>query len=474
MVRKAQRLAGQSWNEPTSTVPPWLLELSYDQWRSIRFRADQALWRDKKLPFQVQFFHPGLFYNRAVKLHEVVGGKVQPIPFSPSRFDYGQNDFASKVPQDLGYAGFRIHAPIKTKDYFDEVIVFLGATYFRAVGRNEVFGLSARGLAIDTGASWGEEFPYFREFWLVTPAAKARDLTIYALLDSPRVAGAYRFVVTPGEQTLVKVDLQLFLRKAIEKIGISALTSMFYHGENTARWFNDFRPEVHDSDGLVLHDAKGEWIWRPVDNPKSLSVSSLLMEDPAGYGLVQRDRSFDSYQDLETHAERRPSAWVEPKGAWGRGRVEVIEIPTTNDTNDNVVVFWVPEHKYAPGEQIAYSYTLSWYGEDPTRPPGGRVIATRRDGGTHEGAQRIVIDFAGKQLAAIPADQVVRGVITVVGGDAAGELLEQQVAKNPFTGGWRLSFQVRPKNTREPLELRAFLDQGGTVLTETWSYALRP
>jgi glucans biosynthesis protein len=473
VAQKAQKLASAAWKEPKETLPDWLQKISYDQWRAIRFRPDHALWRDKKLPFQVQFFHPGLFYNRIVKLNVVDGPKVQPIPFSPSAFDYGEGDLASRVPQDLGYAGFRLHFPIKSKDYFDEVIVFLGATYFRSLGKDEVFGLSARGLAIDTAESRGEEFPYFREFWLVQPAPNAKEMTVYALLDSARVTGAYRFVVAPGEPTTVKVACRLFLRKEVEKLGVAVMTSMFYHGENTARWFDDFRPEVHDSDGLLIHFKGGEWLWRPLDNPKTLGVSALHAEGPLGFGLQQRDRRFESYQDLEAQSEHRPSAWVEPDGNWGAGRIELVEIPTTSDTNDNIVTYWVADEKPTPSAPVSLAYTMYWYGDDATRPPGGRVVSTRRDTGGPDGATRLFVDFAGKQLAAIPADQVLRGVVSVAGGDDAGQVLEQHVMKNPATGGWRLAFVVRPKR-REPLELRAFLDQGGTVLTETWSYVLRP
>jgi glucans biosynthesis protein len=473
VVHRAERLAAHRWKEPSNNVPDWLLKLSYDQFRDIRFRPEQAIWRDRKLAFEVQLFHPGLYYNRTVAISLVEKDKVTPLAFSPTLFDYGQNDFASRVPQDLGFAGFRLHYPLKRKDYHDEAIVFLGASYFRSLGKDQVFGLSARGLAVDTAESWGEEFPYFREFWLVEPERNAKEMTLYALLDSPRVTGAYHFVVAPGDETVVKVECQLFLRKTIEKLGIAPLTSMFFRGENTARWFNDFRPEVHDSDGLLINFKSGEWLWRPLDNPKTLSVSQFRTESPVGFGLSQRDRSFESYQDLETQAERRPSAWIAPDGDWGPGRVEVVEIPTNDDRNDNIVAYWVPEQQPVPGQPVSFAYQISWYGDDASRPPGGRVIATRRDTGTHEGVQRFVIDFAGKQLSAIPADQVLRGVITVAGGAAAGEIVEQHVVKNPFTGGWRLTFQVRPYK-REPLELRAFLDEGGTVLTETWSYVLLP
>jgi glucans biosynthesis protein len=299
-----------------------------------------------------------------------------------------------------------------------------------------VFGLSSRGLAIDTAESWGEEFPYFREFWLVEPPPDAKSVTIYALMDSPRATGAYKFVVTPGEETTTHVDMQVFARKEIAKIGIGATTSMFFHGENTNRWFEDFRPEVHDSDGLLVKHASGEWLWRPLDNPKTLSLSSLAAENPAGFGppatRPATSRATRTSRRTPSAARARGSS---PTGGWGKGRIEVIEIPTNDELNDNVVAYWVPEAKAKPGEPVALAYTVTWFGESAARPPGGRVLSTRRDHGTIEGAQRFVIDFVGKELAAIPGDQVVRAVVTVSGNEVAGEIVDQHVVKNPFTGG---------------------------------------
>ena len=367
VARRARQLAQEPFHDPRGQVPDWLLKLTYDQWRDIRFRDDHALWRDRRSAFRVQFFHPGLYYDRTVTVNVVRADGVHPVPFSPSWFDYGKNDFASKVPQGLGYAGFRVHYPIKTRNYYDEVIVFLGASYFRAVGNEQVFGLSARGLAVDTAESRGEEFPWFREFWLVTPRAGAKELTIFALLDSPSLTGGYRFVVAPGEQTVVNVESRLFLRKEVRKLGIAPLNSMFFHGENSVRTFTDFRPETHDSDGVLMNFATGEWLWRPLDNPRTLHVSAFQAENPKGFGLLQRDRDFEHYQDLETHAERRPSVWVAPREGWGAGRIEVVEIPTNSDTNDNIVVYWVPDKTPKPGEPFPFSYALSWY--EPAEAP---------------------------------------------------------------------------------------------------------
>jgi glucans biosynthesis protein len=474
VVSRAQQLSEASYEDPAGKVPRWLLDITYDQWRNIRFRPERALWRENPSSFQVQFFHPGLYYDRPVTIHVVDAEGVHPVAFSPSQFDYGPNDFASRVPQDLGYAGFRLHYPINRPDYHDEVIVFLGASYFRAVGKKLGFGASARGLAIDTALPSGEEFPWFREFWLVRPRPDAREMVVFALLDSRSLTGAYRFVVRPGEQTVVDVQAKLFPRTTVKKLGVAPVTSMFFHGENTLRHFEDFRPEVHDSDGLLVHFATGEWLWRPLDNPNRLGVNAFLASSPKGFGLVQRDRDFDHYQDLETHPELRPSVWIEPASDWGEGHVELVEIPTPNDTNDNIVAFWVPRREIKAGTALDFAYRMYWYLDDRSRPPGGRVVATRRDRGTFEDAHRFVVDFAGGKLEALPADTVVRGVISLASGsEVQDELLEQHVVKNPATGGWRLAFQIRPKSG-QPLELRAFLQKGDDVLTETWSYTVHP
>jgi glucans biosynthesis protein len=479
VVKRAKRLAAQSYRPPEANQPPWLREITYDQWRDIRFRPDRALWLDKNLPFTIQFFHPGFFYDRSVKINVVTNTGVASLPFRPDMFDYGKNEFGSRVPQDLGFAGMRIHYPIKNPNYRDEVIVFLGASYFRAIGRDQVYGLSSRGLAIDTALPSGEEFPWFREFWLVRPAPGAQELTIYALLDTPSASGAYRFVIAPGVQTRVDVELRIFPRTEIKKLGIGAMTSMFLRGENGDGPIDDYRPEVHDSDGLLIAARNGEWLWRPLENPRALNVASFATVSPRGFGLLQRDRNLDHYQDFEARQDLRPSVWIEPKGDWGAGRVELVEIPTVKDTNDNVVAYWVPDAQVAPAAPAILAYSMYWYGEDRTRPPGGRTDATRRDKGTIAGARRMLVDFEGKALSKIPANSVVEGVVTAATRGSNGtqrapaELLEQQVIRNPINDGWRLVFQVKPPDD-EPVELRAFLRHGGDVITETWSYQLRP
>ena len=483
----AQQLAATPY-EPPPAIPEWLRDLDYDQWRDIRFKPSQSLWRAEKLPFEIQLFHAGLYYDRGVTVNIIENGQVMPLPFSTDYFDYGKNEFQEPIPAELGFAGLRIHAPIKTPDYYDEVAVFLGASYFRAVGAANVYGLSARGLAVDTAMPGGEEFPWFREFWLVKPAADAKQMTLYALLDSPSVSGAYAFTITPGESTVMAVDSIIFPRKPIRKLGIAPLTSMFFYGENKSqRPVNDFRPEIHDSDGLLVVMENGEQLWRPLSNPRHLAINAFTAHNPRGFGLLQRDRDFDHYLDLEARYDLRPSAWITPENNWGDGSIELIQIPSPNELNDNIVAFWVPSASIEAKQPQAFAYTLTWFENEPERLPMGRVIATRIDNhhaakGESDHLQRFIIEFDGAALQQLAADAPVEAVVNV--GEGA-ILLESQAIKNPVTGSWRLVFQIsgaKPGPLKRileasdaaPIELRAFLHQGEDALTETWSYTLQP
>lgn len=477
VVEKAEKLAAKPFEDRSRSIPDWLLEISYDEWRDIRFKTDGSLWRARGLPFELQFFHCGLYYDRAVAVNEVVGGKAEPVKFSPSQFDYGKNEFGSRVPQDLGYAGFRVHYPINKPDYKDEVIVFVGASYFRAVAKDTVYGQSARGLAVDTALPSGEEFPYFREFWLVRPTATAKTLVLYALLDSQRVTGAYKYTVTPGATTRVDVESRIFGRAEIEKVGIAPLTSMFVCGEGGAsRCGDDYRPEIHDTDGLLMQMGSGEWLWRPLLNPERLTVNSFFTANPRGFGLLQRDRDFDHYQDIETRQENRPGLWIEPRGEWGAGHVELIQIPTHNEINDNIVAFWVPSTRLQAGATAAFAYTMHWGTQDPPREgpvAQGRVVATRVDGGEKHPWVRFTVDFESEELAKLPPETVVRGAVATMGGGERMRILEQQVLKIPYTHGWRLVFKVL-KPDGQAAELRGLLEVDGKTLTETWTYTLEP
>ncbi len=470
---RAKALAAQPYAEPKRHVPSWLMKLNYDQYRDIRFDSAHAWWRDQKLPFELQFFHPGGLFNKPVQVHEIVDHKERLIEFSPRLFDYGQNKLGGRVPADMGFAGFRIHCALNTPDYFDELAVFLGASYFRALGKDQRYGLSARGLALNTGEPEGEEFPVFEEFWIERPAADARTITVYALLNGPSVAGAYRFVFTPGTDTVVQVKAAIYCRRNVKTFGIAPLTSMYAHGENTGWSQNDFRPEVHDSDGLLVATGAGEWLWRPLINPKQLRVASFAMKNPQGFGLLQRDRDFRHYDDLEAYYHQRPSAWVEPIGEWGAGAVRLLEIPAADETNDNIVAFWVPAQLPPPGEAVNFEYKLHWMIDPAGRPPAGYVSSTRTAAVLgQKDLKRFVLEFDGRYLNTEPAGPDIEAVVSV--GTGATQAGRTQVQKNTFTGAWRAVFEIKPDGSGHPVELRCFLRKGSHVLTETWSYLWNP
>lgn len=474
---RAKSLAAKPYEQRPSRVPKRLSELTYDQYRFIRYDQSRSWWKRERLPFQLQFFHPGFIYSKTVQVSEVDKGQVSPIPFSSKLFIYDKGLDLSDVPGDVGFTGFRALYPLNSPTYYDELVVFQGASYFRALGQGMRYGMSARGLALNTGEAGGEEFPIFEEFYVQRPAPDAKDLVVYALMDSPSVAGAYQFTIKPGQSTVVNVHAVVYQRAGtdIKSFGIAPLTSMFWFGENSGTNHGDLRPEVHDSDGLMLERGSGEWLWRPLDNPKAVQIVSFNDENPRGFGLVQRDRRFESYEDLEAAYHLRPSTWVEPVGAWGKGAVRLVEIPTPDETNDNMVAFWVPSQLPAPGTPIEFQYNLHWFmdGSSARRPPAGYTTATRLGRTvTHESdLQRFWIDFDGAYLRSSPPVPAVEAVITV--GDGA-KLVHQSLQKNPFNNTWRVAFALKPDGSGKPVELRCFLKREPHILTETWSYLWTP
>jgi glucans biosynthesis protein len=469
---QAKQLAAEPYHPRPSQVPEFLRRLTYDEHRQIRFNPDRTWWRSERLPFQLQFFHPGFVIDRCVQIHELVGRKSRPIEFKRNLFTYDQVNLPDSIPDTMGFAGFRILYDLNKPG--DELGAFLGASYFRFLCQKAVYGLSARGLAINTAEPEGEEFPVFEEFWVQKPAADAHDFVVMGLLDSPSVAGAYRFTIQPGAETIVTVRAAIYCRGEIKVIGLAPLTSMYWHGENSQTTHRDFRPEVHDSDGLLLQRGSGEWLWRPLVNPDKLRVTSFSDENPHGFGLLQRDRNFDHYQDLEAHYDVRPSVWVEPLGNWGAGAVRLVEIPTPDETNDNIVAFWVPANRPKVDEAFEFEYRLHWLLDIAKRPPAGFVAATRlSDILKQPGLTRFLVDFDGAYLNSRHPDAVIEPVVTV--GEAAALVPDTlTIQKNPYNGTWRVTFAVRPDGTGRPVELRCFLRKDPHVLTETWSYLWNP
>lgn len=481
LIERARALAAQSSTAVPAAgdeIPAELRDLTYDQYRSIRFRPDHSLWREERGFFEVQLFHLGFYYREPVGVFQVEPGSTtaQRVPFSTDLFSYDLVP-PPHAAATLGFAGLRVHAPINTPEYRDEVIAFQGASYFRSLGQNEVYGLSARGLAIDTGEPKPEEFPRFTELYLVRPGPGERAIWILALLESARATGAYAFRIEPGRSTIIDVTAQILLRAPVSVLGVAPLTSMFLFGEDAPSRFGDFRPEVHDSDTLALWSAQGEKLVRPLRNPQRTTVCSFRLDSPRGFGLLQRDKTFASYQDLEARYQDRPGIWVEPQGDWGPGSVRLLEIATEREIDDNIAALWVPDR--VPPEGLRVRYRLHVGGDNPFE----RVPAdARRDSGASERAsaravatrhakiehgQRFVIDFVGDRLE---PQQGVR----VQASAGNGRVVQQRVEPNPFIDGMRAVIDVVPDAGASDVELRAFLERGDEALSETWSYLWQP
>ncbi|WP_205885666.1 MULTISPECIES: glucan biosynthesis protein G [unclassified Pseudomonas] len=464
---KAKELAGQKYEAPRSNLPNEFREMKFADYQKIRFRNEKAEWADQNTPFKLSFYHQGMHFDTPVKINEVTADSVQEIKYDPARFDFGGVKFDPKATEQLGYAGFRVLYPINKGDKQDEIMTMLGASYFRVVGKDQVYGLSARGMAIDTALPSGEEFPRFTEFWIERPKPGDKHLVIFALLDSPRATGAYRLILRPGTDTVVDVKSQMFLRDKVSKLGVAPLTSMFLFGANQPSKVLNYRRELHDSSGLSIHAGNGEWIWRPLNNPKHLSVSNFTVENPRGFGLLQRGRNFSHYEDLDDNYDKRPSAWIEPEGDWGKGSVDLVEIPTADETNDNIVAFWSPAELPEVGKPLDVAYRLHWTLDDAAfhSPDSAWVKQTLRSTGDvkqsnlirqPDGSVAYLVDFEGPALKKLLPDAPVRSQVSV--GDNA-ELVENSVRYNEHTKGWRLTLRLKIKDASKPTEMRASLVQ---------------
>ncbi len=480
VVKRARAIAAAPFDAATPPLPPALAALDFDAWREIRFRPEKGQIGKPGSPFTLQAFHLGHLYTRPVKINVVKDGVAAPFLYAPGLFDYGKAKFDKPLPPDLGFAGFRLHYPLNNPKFNDELIAFVGSSYFRVLGRGQQYGLSTRGLSVNTGLLDNhEEFPFYREFWIDAGGPDADHATIYALLDSPSLAGAYRFVVRPGENSVVDAAATVVVRSTQQGLGLSPLTSMFFMGENDRHYndrnhYDDFRPEMHDSDGLLIHAADGERIWRPLKNPFIQKVSLFDASDVQGFGLVQRDRAFDHYQDIELAYETRPTYWIEPQGKWGDGSLELIELATKDETADNVVLSWRPKAPIEAGKPFAFDYRLTSLLDDTPLSPGGRVVNTFSaptgalgagdQGGP--GTRRFMMDFAGGDVGfyLTKADAV-----EIVSSVSTGAIFRSFVTPNPKIKGFRATIDVRiPPGSST--DMRVFLRAAGQPLTETWLY----
>ncbi|UOA26123.1 glucan biosynthesis protein G [Pseudosulfitobacter sp. DSM 107133] len=464
LIQRAREMAAESYT-PRPKIPKSWRDLTYDQYRKIWFDSRNALWEGTDAPQRVDVFPPGLYFPQAVAMFEVEDGIARPLLFDMDVFDKTDKFPDVEIDDTLGYSGLRLRAELHKPRIFEEYAVFQGASYFRGIGAGESYGLSARGLAIKTGDPEGEEFPDFIGLWLERPTHGDDTIVVHALLDSPSVTGAYTFHITPGEVLHMHVSAHLFARTELRHIGIAPLTSMFLFDDTNRQRFDDFRPAVHDSDGLLIHNGGGEMIWRPLANPKTLQISSFVDVNPKGFGLMQRKRALEDYNDLEAHYHNRPSLWVTPGEGWGKGAVALVEIPADLEVYDNIVAYWRPAEAIPAGSEYQMTYQLDW-GADPAPTSEAepmRVINTAA-GARPEGGRVFAIDFAPNDHMPEDLDTITKVVTT-----SAGTVTEGILQRNPATGGLRLAFTFMPEEAKLA-EFRVQLRLGDAALTELWLY----
>ncbi len=469
LKRRAEALAAKPYAASPVRAGETLNAIDYDAHQAIRLRQPVSPWQEADGP-KIGLFHLGRYFQTPVRLHALENGIARELLYSPDLFEIPDGHVAAGLPADIGFAGFRVLDRTGRSDW----LALLGASYFRTAGPEGQFGLSARGIAVDTATAGPEEFPRFSEFWL--EPIEDGGLTIYALLDGPSLAGAYRIVSPPPKAGITQhVDAALFTRRPIERLGIAPLTSMFWYSETNRQDARDWRPEIHDSDGLEIWTGSGERIWRPLSNPPVVTTNAFLDDSPRGFGLMQRDREFENYQDDGVFYEKRASLWVEPQGNWGAGSVQLVEIPTDDEIHDNIAAFWVPAEPVGGGEAFQFTYRLHWLADTPYPPETARVIATRIGMGgipgqpRPAGLRKFAIDFAGAVLAGLDRDSGVEAVVEASRGSIGN------IAAYPIVGTdrWRALFDLDSEG-EAPVDLRLYLRHQNAALSETWLYQYFP
>jgi len=449
---------------PRPKVPQAWRNLSYDQYRHFWFDVKKALWTNTKRPQRVDFLLPGLYYPRPVTVNIVEDGRAKPVLFDFDLFD--RTDKAPDLPVDetVGYSGFRLYGEIEKKDVYQEYLVFQGASYFRAHADGQVYGTSARGLALKTGDAEGEEFPDFTDFWIESPAPGNSITRIHALLDTASTTGVYSFEISGTDTVKTHVDARLYPRVPLEHAGIAPLSSMFFFDETNRDRFSDYRPAVHDSDGLLIHNGADEMLWRPLANPRDLQVSSFVDENPRGFGLMQRPRDPEDFADFEALYHKRPSVWVTPHEDWGKGVVRLVEIPTNREIFDNIVAYWQPQTPLQPGLEHHFTYTLYWGNEPNYERSMAKVTNTRMGKRDFEPGYVTTIDYADH-----PAFSGGPEGIEIFTSTSRGSISDGILQPNPGTGGLRLSFGFNPGNANST-EMRVQLMRGSKSISEVWLY----
>jgi glucans biosynthesis protein len=479
LIEQARERAKAPYVSPPRPAPEAVARIDYDAHGKLKFKTEYSLFKDGPGAYPISFVFMGHFFPKTVRMFVVENGIAGEIRYDPAYFQIPEDSPARELPPDAsGLAGFWIRESRQQADWAtaEPWATFLGGAYFRGVGELGQVGLSARGVALNVAGSEPEEFPDFIAHWF-SPANEGEPVIVHSLLDGPSISGAYRFKITRTTGVVMEIEKHLFLRQDVERLGIAPITAMYWFGEHGRERLADWRPEVHDADGLAMWTGGGERIWRPLNNPTRIFHTSYTDASPKGFGLSQRDRSFDHYLDGVGY-EKRPSAWVEPLGDWGRGMVQLVEIPTDDEIYDNVAAYWLPETPAKAGSELHFAYRLHWLSNEPDFPAEfAKVVATRMGRGGQPGKPRprgvvkFTIEFLGGQLANLPFGVHPEPVISTSRGTTS--FVQVEAVPNDVPGHWRVHFDLTVDG-REPVDIRVYLRHEATTLSETWLYLYEP
>jgi periplasmic glucans biosynthesis protein len=458
VVEAARLLSRRPYTPPTVTLPEPFANLNAEAYGAIRHRPERRIWAEENRSFVLEPLHRGSIYSAPVAISVVEDGIVRRLVYDPNRYSFGRLPPVGQ-PGDIGFSGFRLAT---TGDLGREIAVFQGGTFFRSSAKGQLPGALSRALAIRTADARGEEFPLFRAFWIERPGNDG-VITIHAIADSESATAAFRFTLRANDVTILDTEGTVFARAAVETIGLAPMQASFYFGGNRRRSIDDLRPAVFEVNGLQMLNGRGEWIWRPLSNPEQLQISSFMDENPRGFGLVQRERDFNAFQDDEQRFELKPSLWIEPIGDWSSGTVQLIEIPSESEVNDNIIAFWRPRAPLAAGSETSLAYRQFWCWAPPDRPRLAQATAFRIGRGSQPRRRRCLVEFMGEAFATDPPD--LKLSITA----SAGQITAHRLSVNPQRQSARVLFELDP-GTETASELRLLVEQGDRPFSETWLY----
>jgi glucans biosynthesis protein len=456
----AAALAKRPMAPNPADLPDGLNQLTLEALNGIRMPAQHHVWAGEQRGFTLEPLHRGGVFSAPVALFVVDDGAIRRLAFDKTRFEYGRAAVPS-TQNDLGFSGFRLAFGMERPL---DMAIFQGASFFRAIARGQTFGAIARTLVLRAGEQRGEEIPFFRAFWIERPAPAANAITLHALVESESCTAAVRMTFRPGDITINDVELTLYARVQLENVGFAGVMGNYLFSPQKRRLFDEMRPAAHEVAGLQMRTGADEWVYRPLNNPEQLQISAFIDQNPRGFGLVQRDRDFAHFLDDDQRYDLRPSVWMEPLGEWGSGVVQLFEIPTDAEINDNIISYWRPRTPLPAGSATSISYRQFWCWALPEPMPVAFTRQTRQGRGSAARRRRFSVEFQGETLA----DAAVMGGARVVLSATPGAIHAMRLQSYPDRKSARVTFELEPgPDNISELRLQV-VDNAGKPLTETW------